>query len=52
MQEQVREWLEQDRVDIFLGYKMLQGHPLPHCFTKENIDEIDELVVGKAQVFP
>ncbi len=49
MQEQVREWLEQDRVDIFLGYKMVQGHPLPHCFTKENMDEIDELIVGKAR---
>jgi formate dehydrogenase (coenzyme F420) beta subunit len=49
MQEQVRELLEQDRVDIFLGYKMVQGHPLPHCFTKENIDEIDELIVGNAR---
>jgi len=34
MQEQVREWLEQGKVDIFLGYKKIQGHPLPHCFTR------------------
>lgn len=49
MQEQVREWLEQGKVDIFLGYKEIQGHPLPHCFTKDNLDEISELIVGKAR---
>ena len=49
MQEQVREWLEQDKVDIFLGYKQIQGHPLPHCFTKDNLDEIGDLIVGNAR---
>ena len=38
MQQQVKQWLEQETVDIFLGYKMMQGHTLPYCFTKENLD--------------
>jgi len=49
MQEQVKDWLDQDKVDLFLGYKMVQGHPLPHCFTKDNLDEVDELIAGQAR---
>ena len=49
MQEQVKDWLDQDKVDLFLGYKMVQGHPLPHCFTKDNLDEVDDLIVGQAR---
>lgn len=49
MQEQVKEWLDQGRVDIFLGYKMVEGHPLPHSFTKDNIDEVKDLVTGSAR---
>jgi len=46
MQDQVKQWLEQDKVEIFLGYKMVEGHPLPHFFTKENLDEVNELITG------
>jgi len=49
MQQQVKSWLEQGTVDIFLGYKMVQGHPLPCCFTKENLEEVDELIVSQAR---
>ncbi|RZB33626.1 MAG: hypothetical protein SRB2_03737 [Desulfobacteraceae bacterium Eth-SRB2] len=49
LRDQVNAWLKEGKVDIFLGYKMVQGHPLPHCFTKENPDETDELIVGKAR---
>jgi ferredoxin len=49
MQEQVREWLDQGRVDVFLGYKMLNGHPLPHFFTKVNLDEVDDLITSAAR---
>jgi len=49
MQEQIKEWLEQGKIDIFLGYKMVQGHPLPHCFTKDNLGEIDDLISSKAR---
>jgi formate dehydrogenase subunit beta len=49
LREQVKAWLKEGKVDIFLGYKMVQGHPLPNCFTKGNPDEADELIVGKAR---
>ena len=49
MQAQVKAWLEQGAVDIFLGYKMIMGHPLPHCFTKEKLDEVDELIASQAR---
>lgn len=49
MQHQVKSWLEQGTVDVFLGYKMMHGHPLPYCFTKEKLDEVDELIVSQAR---
>lgn len=49
MQEQVKEWLEQGKVDIFLGYKMVEGHPLPHFFTKENLAEVNDLITGSVR---
>jgi formate dehydrogenase (coenzyme F420) beta subunit len=49
LRDQVNAWLKEGKVDIFLGYKMVQGHPLPHCFTRENPDEADDLIVGKAR---
>lgn len=49
LRDQVTAWLKEGKVDIFLGYKMVQGHPLPHCFTKENPNEASELIVGNAR---
>ncbi|MBU0698034.1 MAG: 4Fe-4S binding protein [Pseudomonadota bacterium] len=49
MQTQVKQWLQEGSVDIFLGYKLVQGHPLPHCFTKDNLDEVNELIAGRAR---
>ncbi len=49
MKEQVRAWLEEDKLDLFLGYKMVDGHPLPHIFTLKNLDELDGLVVSPAR---
>ncbi len=46
MKRKVKEWLEDGTVDLFLGYKMNCGHPLPHCFTKEEIGEVEHLVVS------
>ena len=46
MQAQVKEWLEQGKVDVFLAYKMIQGHPLPYCFTRNDLDEVNELIPG------
>jgi formate dehydrogenase (coenzyme F420) beta subunit len=49
LRDQVNAWLKEGKVDIFLGYKMVQGHSLPHCFTKENPDEAHELIIGKVR---
>jgi formate dehydrogenase subunit beta len=46
VKEQVRAWLEEDKLDLFLGYMMVDGHPLPHVFTRKNLDELDKLVVS------
>jgi ferredoxin len=46
---EVKRWLEGGTVDVFLGYKMVLGHPLPHCFGRENVDEVDELIIGPAR---
>jgi ferredoxin len=46
---EVKRWFENGIVDIFLGYKMVMNHPLPHCFVKEHIAEVDELIVGPAR---
>ena len=49
MRNTVKEWLETGRVDIFIGYRLFKGHPLPHGFTRENIDQVAELVEGTAR---
>ena len=49
MNEKIKRWLEEGTVDVFLGYKQVDGHLLPHCFTKERLAEIDDLVVGPAR---
>ena len=43
-QTAVKRWLEEGRIDIFLGYKVVEGHPLPHGFVRERLEEIGELV--------
>ncbi len=48
MQAQVEQWLKEGNVDIFIGYKNVDGHVIPHFFTNENIDEVKDLVVGQA----
>jgi ferredoxin len=49
MIETVKHWLEDGIVDLFLGYKMEMGHPLPHCFVKEKIEEVDDLIIGSSR---
>jgi len=43
MKEKVRALLQSDKVDVVLGYRMRDGHALPHFFTKDKIHEVDEL---------
>jgi len=44
MQATVKHWLEEGVIDIFLGYKMTDGHPLPHGFVREHLQELETLV--------
>jgi ferredoxin len=46
IRRQVREWLEQESVDLFLAYRMVCGHSLPHAFSKQRIEEVEGLVTG------
>ncbi len=47
MQTQVISWLQEGKIDIFIGYKNLDGHIIPHCFSLDNIDEIKDLRSGR-----
>ena len=49
MKDRVREWLETGKVDLFLGYKKVDGHPLPQAFSKENLEELEELILSPAR---
>jgi ferredoxin len=49
MNAKVKRWLEEGIVDLFLGYKMMFGHPVPHGFVKERIEEVDNLVIGTSR---
>lgn len=40
----VKRWLEEGSIDIFLGYKQTDGHPLPHGFVRERPEELEALV--------
>ena len=48
MSDEVRKWLEEGEVDIFIGYKPVDGHPLPHVFARDPLEELKELIVGPA----
>lgn len=49
MKQTVRKWLEDGTVDVFIGYKTVDGHPLPHCFCRENLGELEDMVAGTAR---
>ena len=46
MNNKVKAWLEEGTIDIFFGYKEIDHHPLPYCFTKERLDEVEDLVLS------
>lgn len=49
MKKKVKKWLEDGTVDLFLGYKIHCGHPLPHCFTREELADVEHLVVSETR---
>lgn len=49
MKETVRQWLDSGKVDLFLGYRLVEGHPLPYAFDREHLEEVEDLVVSEAR---
>jgi ferredoxin len=49
MKETVKRWLQDGTIDVFLGYRVSDGHPLPHCFVKGRLEEVDDLMVSDAR---
>ncbi|MBN2125645.1 MAG: hypothetical protein JW821_15210, partial [Deltaproteobacteria bacterium] len=46
IKDRVKTLLETKEVDVFLGYRMCDGHPLPHCFVRERLEDVEGLVTG------
>jgi ferredoxin len=46
LRKQVETLLNQGEIDIFLGYRRLDGHILPHGFTRENLEDLEDLSTG------
>jgi len=44
---EARQLLVQEKVDIFLGYRELDGHLIPHGYTRDNLDELEGLCVSQ-----
>jgi ferredoxin len=49
MKDKVKSWLQDGKVDIFIGHRMVEGHPLPHVFVKDKLEEVDELISSSAR---
>ncbi len=46
LREKVRKLLAENQVAGYLGYKLVGSHPLPHFFTRDRLDEVDEAIVA------
>ena len=46
LREKVRNLLKDGKVAGYLGYIMKDGHPLPHLFTPERLEEVDQAIVA------
>jgi formate dehydrogenase subunit beta len=46
LRAKVRNLLKEGKVAGYLGYKMKDGHPLPHFFTPERLEEVEEAIVA------
>ena len=44
LKQTVKQWLETEIVDIFIGYRLVEGHPIPHGFSKDDITELEDMV--------
>src|SRR4030042_6001253 len=46
LREKVRKLLAEGKVAGYLGYLLKDGHPLPHFFAKERLEEVDQAIVA------
>lgn len=46
LRNKVRKLLEEGKVAGYLGYKLVEGHPLPYLFTLDNLNEVDQATVA------
>jgi ferredoxin len=49
MIDHIRSLLTSGKIDVFLAYKWTAGHSLPHAFTPEDLDELQDLHTGSAR---
>jgi ferredoxin len=46
LRDKVRKLLADGKVAGYIGYKMVEAHPLPYFFTKDRLTEVDEAIVA------
>lgn len=46
IKQSVKRWLKNGDVDIFLGYRVVDGHSVPHGYTQENIADVETMVAS------
>ncbi|MBW2066702.1 MAG: 4Fe-4S binding protein [Deltaproteobacteria bacterium] len=46
MVEKVKQLLRDGDIAGFIGLKEQHGHPVPHVFTRDNMEELESLVIG------
>ncbi|SHF59324.1 Formate hydrogenlyase subunit 6/NADH:ubiquinone oxidoreductase subunit (chain I) [Desulfacinum infernum DSM 9756] len=46
MRKTVQQWLEEGIVDLFLGYRAVEGHPIPWVFRKDALHELEAFREG------
>lgn len=47
----IRQWLEEEEVDIFLGFRSVEGHPVPHGFTRNSPEDLKAMTCS-AERYP
>lgn len=46
LREKVRKLLKEGKAAGYIGYILKDSHPLPHFFTKERLEEVDQAIVA------
>ncbi|MGZ3558725.1 MAG: 4Fe-4S binding protein [Thermodesulfobacteriota bacterium] len=49
MLEKVKELLKSEEIAGFIGLRLQEGHPGPHLFTKDHLEDLESLWVGETR---